>query len=67
MVGRPPDLLPLPDHPRRRVGRRRLQNSWGVDWPTPGANGIAVLTESRDPNGAASPTLTIDDASDDGQ
>ena len=45
-----------------------FQNSWGVDWPTPGANGIAVLTESRaTPDGAASPTLTIDDASDDGQ
>ena len=24
-----------------------FQNSWGVDWPTPGANGLAVLTERK--------------------
>ena len=33
-----------------------FQNSWGVDWPTPAANGLACLTESRaTPDGAAAP------------
>ena len=36
-------------------------NSWGVDWPSPGANGLFCLTESRGtPDGAAAPLLTID-------
>ncbi len=35
-----------------------FQNSWGVDWPTPGANGLAALTESRaTPDGAAAPII----------
>jgi hypothetical protein len=35
-----------------------FQNSWGVDWPTPGANGLACLTESRaTPDGAAAPIM----------
>jgi hypothetical protein len=35
-----------------------FQNSWGVDWPTPGANGFACLTEKLGtPDGAASPIL----------
>ena len=35
-----------------------FQNSWGVDWPSPGANGLAVLTESRaTPDGAAAPVI----------
>ena len=35
-----------------------FQNSWGVDWPTPGANGLACLTESRaTPDGAAAPIV----------
>ncbi len=35
-----------------------FQNSWGVDWPTRGANGLACLTESRaTPNGAAAPII----------
>jgi hypothetical protein len=38
-----------------------FQNSWGVDWPTTGANGLAILTESRaTPDGAASPIVTTD-------
>lgn len=38
-----------------------FQNSWGVDWPTKGANGLAILTEGRaTPDGAASPILTVD-------
>jgi hypothetical protein len=37
-----------------------FQNSWGVDWPTPGANGFAVLTESRaTPDGAAAPIVVM--------
>lgn len=33
-----------------------FQNSWGVDWPTPGANGLACLTEDlATPDGAAAP------------
>jgi hypothetical protein len=41
-----------------------FQNSWGVDWPTPGANGLACLTESRGtPDGAAAPVIvTASDA-----
>jgi hypothetical protein len=36
-----------------------FQNSWGVDWPTPGANGLACLTESKaTPDGAAAPILS---------
>ena len=35
-----------------------FQNSWGADWPTPGANGLACLTESRGtPDGAAAPIV----------
>lgn len=35
-----------------------FQNSWGADWPTPGANGLAVLVESlATPDGAAAPTI----------
>ena len=38
-----------------------FQNSWGVDWPTPGANGLACLTESRStPDGAAAPTIVTE-------
>jgi hypothetical protein len=38
-----------------------FQNSWGVDWPTAGANGLACLTEQMGtPDGAASPVLVID-------
>jgi hypothetical protein len=38
-----------------------FQNSWTPDWPTTGANGYAILTESRaTPDGAASCTLTVD-------
>ncbi len=38
-------------------------NSWGVDWPTPGANGLACLTESKaTPDGAAAPIIvTVSD------
>ena len=33
-----------------------FMNSWGADWPTRGANGLACLTESRGtPDGAAAP------------
>ena len=33
-----------------------FENSWGLDWPTPAANGLACLTESRaTPDGAAAP------------
>ena len=41
-----------------------FQNSWGVDWPTVGANGFATLTESKaTPDGAAAPILvTVSDA-----
>jgi hypothetical protein len=35
-----------------------FQNSWGVDWPSPAANGFACLTESRaTPDGAAAPVI----------
>lgn len=35
-----------------------FQNSWGADWPTPGANGLACLTESKaTPDGAAAPIV----------
>jgi hypothetical protein len=35
-----------------------FQNSWGRDWPTPGANGLAVLTERKaTPDGAAAPVI----------
>jgi hypothetical protein len=35
-----------------------FENSYGVDWPRKGANGLAVLTESRaTPDGAAAPVL----------
>jgi len=35
-----------------------FQNSWGVDWPAPGGNGLACLTESRaTPDGAAAPVI----------
>ncbi len=35
-----------------------FQNSWGIDWPTPGANGLAVLTERKaTPDGAAAPVI----------
>jgi hypothetical protein len=35
-----------------------FQNSWGHDWPTQGANGYSVLTESKaTPDGAASPLI----------
>jgi hypothetical protein len=35
-----------------------FQNSWGVDWPSPGANGLACLTEDRaTPDGAAAPIM----------
>ncbi len=35
-----------------------FQNSWGADWPTPGANGLACLTESKaTPDGAAAPII----------
>ncbi len=35
-----------------------FQNSWGVDWPTAGANGLACLTEDRGtPDGAAAPII----------
>ena len=35
-----------------------FMNSWGVDWPTPGANGLACLTEDRaTPDGAAAPIV----------
>ena len=38
-----------------------FQNSWGVDWPTSKANGLAILDEdSATPDGAASPILTVD-------
>jgi hypothetical protein len=41
-----------------------FQNSWGVDWPKPGANGFATLTERKaTPNGAAAPMIvTASDA-----
>ncbi len=33
-----------------------FQNSWGVDWPTPAANGLACLVEDlATPDGAAAP------------
>ena len=36
-----------------------FQNSWGVDWPKPGANGYATLTEAKaTPDGAGAPVLT---------
>ena len=35
-----------------------FQNSWGADWPSPGANGYAILVESlATPDGAAAPFL----------
>ena len=35
-----------------------FMNSWGVDWPTPGANGLACLTEDlATPDGAAAPII----------
>jgi len=35
-------------------------NSWGKDWPTPGANGLSVLTERKaTPDGAAAPLITV--------
>ena len=35
-----------------------FMNSWGVDWPTPAANGLACLIESRaTPDGAAAPVV----------
>lgn len=35
-----------------------FQNSWGVDWPAAGANGLACLTEDRGtPDGAAAPVI----------
>ena len=35
-----------------------FQNSWGEDWPTPGANGLACLTEGKaTPDGAAAPII----------
>jgi hypothetical protein len=38
-----------------------FQNSWGVDWPTPGANGLACLTEDRaTPDGAAAPIIVTE-------
>lgn len=41
-----------------------FQNSWGVDWPTQGANGFATLTEQKaTPDGAAAPLIvTMSDA-----
>src|SRR5208337_2826804 len=40
-----------------------FQNSWGADWPTPGANGFATLTERKaTPDGAAAPIIvTVSD------
>jgi hypothetical protein len=38
-----------------------FQNSWGVDWPSPGANGLACLTEDRaTPDGAAAPIVVTE-------
>jgi hypothetical protein len=38
-----------------------FQNSWGADWPTPGANGLACLTESKaTPDGAAAPIIVTE-------
>ncbi len=35
-----------------------FQNSWGVDWPTKGANGFATLSEAKaTPDGAAAPSI----------
>ncbi|MGO9115745.1 MAG: hypothetical protein ACLP9L_41595 [Thermoguttaceae bacterium] len=35
-----------------------FQNSWGVDWPVAGANGLATLTEAKaTPDGAAAPQI----------
>ena len=41
-----------------------FQNSWGENWPTPGANGFATLTERKaTPDGAAAPIIvTASDA-----
>jgi hypothetical protein len=37
-----------------------FENSWGVDWPTAGANGFATLTEKKaTPDGAAAPIITM--------
>ena len=39
-----------------------IQNSWGVDWPTEGANGYSVLTEAKaTPDGAACPLFVATD------
>ena len=36
----------------------RFQNSWGVDWPSKGANGLATLTEAKaTPDGAGAPLV----------
>ena len=38
-----------------------FENSWGIDWPTAGANGFAILTKRMaTPDGAASPIVTVD-------
>jgi len=38
-----------------------FQNSWGVDWPSPAANGFACLDESSaTPDGAAAAIMTVD-------
>lgn len=38
-----------------------FQNSWGADWPTAGANGFAVLSESKaTPDGAAAPIIVTE-------
>jgi hypothetical protein len=40
-----------------------FQNSWGVDWPTAGANGFSILTERKaTPDGAAVPWIVTGDA-----
>jgi hypothetical protein len=39
-----------------------FQNSWGVDWPTAGAHGFSVLTESKaTPDGAGAPIMVSPD------
>ena len=48
----PPGVAPANTPDGATVGIL-FQNSWGVAWPTPGANGLACLTESRaTPDGA---------------
>ena len=52
----PPGTAPANTPDGSTVGVLAI-NSWGVDWPTPGANGLFCLTEDlATPDGAAAPS-----------